>query len=180
VCGEQSAPPIEMPAHRRLNLSKINLTNLRTLPRSDDGREFLTTPLSNREGFQQRWQFPACRHRRGESFEFLDRAVLWIGSRLLLRRADLFDRITRDDLRELRLSGPGGSYWGHGVLIGIAAGALVAYAIGSSCGPGAAPSECTLSGILYTPLGAGLGAAVGAGIGASVSKPSSRVIYTAP
>jgi hypothetical protein len=110
----------------------------------------------------------------------LDRAGVSMGSRLLTSRDHLIEQIARDDLRQLRFNGPGGSYWGRGLLVGLAAGALIAYAIGSSCGPGAAQSECSFYGLVFMPVGAGLGAAAGAGLGASVDRPSARVVYSAP
>jgi hypothetical protein len=110
----------------------------------------------------------------------LDRAGVSIGSRLLTSRAHLIEQIARDDLRALRFDGPGGSYWGRGLLVGLAAGALIAYGVGSKCGPAAVQSECSFYGLVSMPIGAGLGAAAGAGIGASVDRPSARVIYTAP
>ncbi len=109
----------------------------------------------------------------------LDRAGLSIGPRLLASREHLVERIGRDDLRELRFNGPGGTYWRRGLIAGMAAGALIGYTTGSRCGPAAAPSECTLGGIVFMPVGAGLGAVAGVAIGASVDRPSARVIYAA-
>jgi hypothetical protein len=116
----------------------------------------------------------------GENNVHLDREGLRIGSRLLASRTELIERISRDDLRKLRVEGPGGSYWGRGLLVGMAAGALVAYGIGSRCGQGAAPSDCSLGGIIYMPIGAGLGAAAGGIIGASFTASTASVVYAAP
>jgi len=110
----------------------------------------------------------------------LDHEGLWMASRLLASRTDLIERIRREDLRKLAVEGPGGSYWGRGLLAGMAAGALVAYGIGSRCGQGAAPSDCTLSGVIFMPIGAGLGAVAGGIVGGGFSRPSARAIYTAP
>ena len=110
----------------------------------------------------------------------LDRVGLFVRSRLVVERARLLEHIDRVALRELRFAGPGGSYWKRGLLIGLAGGALIAYHIGSACGPSAPPAECQFSGIVLMPLGAALGVAVGAGIGASVDRPSSDLIYREP
>jgi hypothetical protein len=110
----------------------------------------------------------------------LDRAGIRIGSRLLASRAELIEHISRDDLRKLSAERPGGSFWGRGLLVGMAAGALAAYVIGSRCGQGAAPSDCSLAGVTYMPIGAGLGAAAGGIVGASFTGSSATVVYAAP
>ena len=110
----------------------------------------------------------------------VDRAGVLVGGRLVVERSALLNRVARDDLQELRFAGPGGDYAKRGALIGLVAGATVAYKLGSSCDPSAAPAECHYYGMLLMPLGAGAGAAIGAIVGGYTKRPSSEVIYSVP
>jgi hypothetical protein len=110
----------------------------------------------------------------------LERDGVFVGSRLVADRAHLVEHIDRGALQQLRYIGPGGSYWQRGLLVGLAGGALIGYAAGSRCGPGAAPSECSFYGMVLGTVGAGVGAAVGVGIGASIDRPSAAIIYSVP
>jgi hypothetical protein len=108
----------------------------------------------------------------------LTREGLFVQEHRVLLRAELIERIERQDLQELRDDHHSVSSWGRGLLIGAGGGALIAYIVGSHCPPGVA--DCGFSGIVFSPVGAFFGALVGAAVGASVQRETSIVLYHSP
>ena len=121
-------------------------------------------------------------HERSEYAEDrvrLDRDGLWIDSRLVVGRADLIQHISRGDVREVRFTPPGDSYWRSHLLWGLAAGAVFGYMYGSQCGHGAVRAECDSYGKMFMVLGGGAGLGIGAAVAAH-GLPPTAPIYSAP
>jgi hypothetical protein len=100
----------------------------------------------------------------------LDRAGLFIDSRLVVERSRLIEGMERNTLRELRYAGPGGTYWRRGLVTGLVSGALFVSLLGFY----------DVYALAAGALAAGAGAAAGATIGVLHKRHSSEVIYSVP
>jgi hypothetical protein len=112
----------------------------------------------------------------------IDRDGLWVGSRRVVDRPHLVERIDKIQVREIRYAGPGGTNGKRGALIGLASGAAAAYFYSGvwSCGQGAVVSECHGYGLLTMPVGAAAGAAIGYLAGEHTLREPSDIIYSRP
>jgi hypothetical protein len=95
----------------------------------------------------------------------------------LLDRSQLLERVERRMVREVRIAGLGKGSRVREALVGLGCGAVLGYVVGSTCGPGAARSECHAYGMYFAMTGGGIGAAIGAITAAS---EHTVAIYHAP
>jgi hypothetical protein len=110
----------------------------------------------------------------------IDRDGLWVGSQLAVSRERLVQRIDQADVREIRYeAGGGGLDRKDAAIIGMIAGAAIAYFFGAviGCGPGAVKVECQGIGRMLMPVGGGAGAALGYFAGSRGKQPATGVVY---